>query len=189
MHFFCTLNAPKCVCCRGSPAQNLTPSSSTFGRAFRPSGLGLRPFGTCGFRGDDSCLLGRGSTPQYDITVTGGRGVKVKRQWVPENYWSCDEEAPSSEPLLWFVERTDRRARPSGDQDGGHCQRLCPFSESESENRLYCKLYAWLYRPTVLVWAVATWPVNTDTTCTCMLCVQTIRDVVNCNVATCTESD
>ena len=27
--------------------------------------------------------------------------------------------------LFWFVERTDRHARPSGDQDDLNCQRLC----------------------------------------------------------------
>jgi len=35
--------------------------------------------------------------PCLKLTATDGRGVKVKRQWVPDN-WSCDEEAPPSEP-------------------------------------------------------------------------------------------
>jgi len=31
------------------------------------------------------------------LTAPDGRGVKVKWQWVPDN-WSCDEEAPPSKP-------------------------------------------------------------------------------------------
>jgi len=31
------------------------------------------------------------------LTATDGRGAEVKWQWVPDN-WSCDEEAPLSEP-------------------------------------------------------------------------------------------
>jgi len=35
--------------------------------------------------------------PYSKLTATDGRGAKVKRQWVPDN-WSCDEEAPPSKP-------------------------------------------------------------------------------------------
>ena len=35
--------------------------------------------------------------PGLKLTATDGREAKVKRQWVPDN-WSCDEEAPPSEP-------------------------------------------------------------------------------------------
>jgi len=41
--------------------------------------------------------------PCLKLTATDGRGAKVKRQWVPDN-WSCGEEAPHSEPRcsgLW----------------------------------------------------------------------------------------
>jgi len=31
--------------------------------------------------------------PCSKLTATEGRGAKVKRNWVPDN-WSCDEEAP-----------------------------------------------------------------------------------------------
>ena len=37
--------------------------------------------------------------PCLKLTATDGRGAKVKRQRVPDN-WSCDEEAPPSEPML-----------------------------------------------------------------------------------------
>ena len=33
------------------------------------------------------------------LTATDGRGAKVKRQRVPDN-WSCDEEAPPSEACI-----------------------------------------------------------------------------------------
>jgi len=35
--------------------------------------------------------------PCLKLIATDGRRAKVKRQWVPDN-WSCDEEAPPSEP-------------------------------------------------------------------------------------------
>ena len=39
--------------------------------------------------------------PCLKLTATDGRGVKLKRQWVPDN-WSCDEEAPPFKHQLLF---------------------------------------------------------------------------------------
>jgi len=45
------------------------------------------------------------------LTATDGRGVKVKRQWVPDN-WSCDEEAPPSEFAVVLVRGTNHIVVP-----------------------------------------------------------------------------
>jgi len=40
--------------------------------------------------------------PCFKLTATDGRGVKVKRQWVPDK-WSCDEEAPPCSTSYWQI--------------------------------------------------------------------------------------
>jgi len=48
----------------------------------------------------DTCIEwmhGVGSIQFSSLTVADGRGAKVKRQWVPDN-WSCVEEAPPYKP-------------------------------------------------------------------------------------------
>ena len=45
--------------------------------------------------------------PCSKVTATDGRGAKVKRQRVPDN-WSCDEKAPPTEPIVVLVRGMNR---------------------------------------------------------------------------------
>jgi len=54
-------------------------------------------------KGQWKAILKRWVEPCLKLIATGGRGAKVNRQWVPEN-WSCDEKALPYEPscsTLW----------------------------------------------------------------------------------------
>jgi len=55
--------------------------------------------------------------PCLKLTATDGRGVKVKRQWVPDN-WSYDEEAPPSDSLVVLVRGMNRSPQSAEQRPG-----------------------------------------------------------------------